>query len=75
MGKWKILENVDEGGVFLQKPLMRNGICLSGLLGIRLNLRRLIVFLNIHFPILVHSMLDLITLLFGATCVIALTII
>ena len=34
------------------KILMMHGICLSGLLGIHLNLRRLVVFLDIHFLIL-----------------------
>ena len=53
--------------------LMMHGICLSGLLGIHLNLRRLLLFLNIHFLILAHSVLDLIIPLLGVTCVVLLT--
>jgi len=52
------------------KTLMRHGICLSGLLRIHLSLRRVVVFLDVHVLILVHSMLDLIMLLFDVTCVI-----
>jgi len=62
-------------GIFIVKTLMRHGICLSGLLGTHLSLKRLVVFVDILFPILVHLMLDLIMLLFGVTCVILLTII
>ena len=51
------------------KMLMMHVICLSGLFKIHLNLRRLVVFLDIHFMILVHFMLDLIILLFGVSCV------
>ena len=57
------------------KVLMRFGVCLSGLLGIHLNLCRLVVFLDILFLIFVHAMLDLITLLFGVTHVVLLIII
>jgi len=57
------------------KMLMMHGICFYGLLGIRLNLKRLVVFINIIFPIHVHFMLDYIMLLFGVTCAILLTII
>jgi len=56
------------------KMSMRHGVCLSGLLGIHLTLTRLVVFLDILFPILVHFMLDRILLLCGVTCVIPLTI-
>ena len=56
------------------KVLMRHGVCLSGLCGIRLTLRRLVVFLDILFSILVHFMLDLIMSLFSVTCVVLLTI-
>ena len=55
------------------KMLMMHGICLSRLLGIHLTLRRLLLFLNIHFLILAHSILDLIMPLFGVICVILLT--
>jgi len=47
-------------GVFSVKALIRNGICLSRLLGIHLNLRKVVVFLDNHFLILVRSMLDII---------------
>ena len=50
-----------------------HGICLNGLLGIHLNLRRLLLFRNIHFLILAHSIVDLIMPLFGVICVILLT--
>jgi len=53
--------------------LMRHGICLSGLLRIHLNLRRLVVFLDIYSPILVHSISNLIMPPFGMICVILLT--
>jgi len=53
--------------------LMKHGIDLSGLLGIHLNLRRLVVFLDIHFLILVHLILDLIISLFDVICVVLLT--
>ena len=49
--------------------LMRHGVHLSGLLGIYLNLKRLVVFLDVLFLILMHSMLDLIILHFGVICV------
>ena len=55
------------------KMLMMHGICLSELRGIHLNLRRLVMFLNIHVLMIVHSILDLIMLIFGVVCVIVLT--
>jgi len=55
------------------KALMRHDICLSGLLKIHLSLRRLVVFLDIHYLTLVHSVLDLIMLVFGVTCLILIT--
>jgi len=55
------------------KMLMMYGICSSGLLGIHLNLRRLLLFLNIHFLILAHSILDHIMPFFGLICLILLT--
>ena len=55
------------------KMLMMHSICLNGLLGIYLSLRRTVVFLDIHFLILAHSIVDLIILLFGVICVILLT--
>ena len=57
------------------KMLMMHVICLSGLFAIHLNLRRLVVFLDIHFLILVHFMLDLIMHFFGVISVILLTMI
>jgi len=53
---------------------MRHGICLSGLLGIHLSLRKLVVFLDIHSLILVRFILDLIMLYFGVICVILLIV-
>ena len=44
---------------------MKLGVCLSGLLRIHLSLRGPIVFLDVLFLILVHSMLDVILPLFG----------
>ena len=61
-------------GIFIEKNVEKLGLCLSGLHGIRLNLRRLVVFLNIHFMILVRFMLDCTMLLFGVTYVILLPI-
>jgi len=55
------------------KMLIVHGICLSELLGIHLNLRRLLLYLNIHFLILAHSVLDLLVLLFGVAYVNLLT--
>ena len=52
---------------------MMHGICLSGLLGIHLSLRRLGEFVDIQFMIRAHSIVDLIIALFGVTCVILLT--
>ena len=54
---------------------MQHGVSLSGLLGIRLSLRRLVVFMDIHFMTHVHFMLDCIMLLYSVTCVVLLTII
>jgi len=56
------------------KVSMKLGLCLSGLLGIRLNSKRLVVFLDIYFVIHVHSMLNRTMLLFGVTCVILMSI-
>ena len=53
---------------------MRHGIFLGGLLGIDLNLRRLVVSLEIHALILVHFMVDLIMPLLCVTCVILMII-
>ena len=53
--------------------LMKHGTYLSGLLGIHLSLRRLVMFVDIHFLFLVYSMLDLIMPLFGVICVILMT--
>ena len=61
-------------GIFMVKMLMKLGLCLNGWLGIRLSLRRLVVFMDIHFITHVPFMLDRIMLLFGVTCVILLTI-
>jgi len=78
VSKWEILDIID-GGVnsvirihleyrdFQVKMLMMHGICLSGWLRIHLNLRRLVMFLDIHFLILARSIPDLIMLLFGVT--------
>jgi len=57
------------------KVLMMHGICLSGLLSIHLSLKRLVVFLDIDFLILVRFMLDLIMPLFGVICINLLTMI
>jgi len=61
-------------GIFMVKVPMKLDLCLSGLLGIRLSLKRLVACMDIHFMIHVHSTLDLIMLLFGVTCVILLPI-
>jgi len=85
VGKWKILGIVDEGvnkktrillqfWDFIVKMLMKLGLCLNGLLGIRLNLKRLVVFMVIHFMIHVHSMLNHTMLIFRVICVILLPI-
>jgi len=86
VGKWEILGIINEGvnnkprilyniGIFMVKMSMKHGVCLSGLLGTHnLSLKRLVVFMDIHFMFLVHSMIDRIMLLFGVTCVIPLTI-
>jgi len=52
---------------------MRHGICLSELLGINLNFKRLVMFLDIYSLTLTHSMLDLVMPLFGVTCVLVMT--
>ena len=54
---------------------MMHEICFYGLHVIRLNLKRLVVFLDIIFPIHVHFMLDHTILLCGVICVILLPII
>ena len=54
--------------------LMMHGICLNELHGIHLNLKRLVVFIDIHFPIHVLFMLDHIILLCGVISVILLPI-
>lgn len=56
------------------KVFMKHGICLSGFLGIHLNLRMLVMLLDVHYLILVNSMLDVIMLLFGVIFVILLSI-
>jgi len=53
---------------------MMRGLCLNGLHEIHLNLKKLVVFIDIHFPIHVHFMLDHIMLLCGVICVILLPI-
>jgi len=62
-------------GIFIVKTLMRHEICLSGLLTTHLSLKRLVVVVDILFPIIMYFTLDLIVLLFGVTCVILQTII
>jgi len=59
-------------GIFMVNLLMKYGLCLSGLLGIHLSLIRLVVFVDIIFPILVPFMLYRTMLLFGVICVILL---
>jgi len=61
-------------GIFMVKVSMKHGIYLSGLLEIRLSLKRLVFFLDIYFMIHVHSMLNCTMLLFGVICVILLSI-
>jgi len=51
---------------------MRHGVCLSGLLGTRLNLKKLVAFMDFYFMTHVHSMLYHTMLLFGVLCVILL---
>jgi len=86
VSKWKILAIVDEDVNSKTRTLLEywdfHGknvddawYSLSGLLKIHLNLRGLVVFLDIHFLILAHSILDLIVLLFGMIFVILLTMI
>ena len=60
-------------GFFMLKMLMMHVVCFSGLLVIHLSLRTLVVYLDIHFLILVHFMLDLIMHLFDVSCVNLLT--
>ena len=55
------------------KALMSQGIRLNGLLGIHFNSGRLVLFLDIRYLILVHSMLNLIVPLFAVIRVILLT--
>jgi len=43
---------------FMVKALMKHVICLGGSLELHLSLRRLVVFLDIHFLILVCSIVD-----------------
>ena len=84
--QWKILGIVEEGvnnetrillqyWDFIVKILMKHEICLNRLLGTHLSLKRLVAFVDILFPILVHFMLDLIMLLVDVTCVVLLIII
>ena len=61
-------------GIFIVKTLMKLGVCLSGLLGTCLSLKRLVVFIDMYFITHVHSMLNRIMLLFGVICVILLPI-
>jgi len=61
-------------GIFMVKVLMKLGVCLSGLHGTSLSLKRLVAFVDIYFMIHVHSMLNRTMLLFGVTCVILLSI-
>jgi len=82
MSKWKILETIDEGVNSKMQTLLeywgfygQNVDEAWCLLGIHLNLIRLVIFLDILSPIHVHSMLNLIMLLFGVTCIVLLTII
>ena len=83
VGKWEIWDIIDEGvnseiWIFLQfwdfhgKNVDEAWSLLEWVAWIRLNLRRLVVFLDIHFMILVR--LDRIMLLFGVTYVILLPI-
>jgi len=60
--------------IFMVKVPMKLGLCLSGLHGTHLSLKRLVVFMDMYFKIHVHSMLDHIMLLFGVICVILLPI-
>jgi len=60
--------------IFIVNALIKYGISLSGLLGARLSLKRLVVFIDIHFMVIVHFMLNRFILLCGVTCVILLPI-
>jgi len=62
--KWEILGTIDEGvnnetRILLQfwdfhgKSVMKLGLCLSGLLGTRLSLKRLVAFMDMYFMIYV----------------------
>ena len=86
VGKWEILGIIDEGvnrktRILLQywdlhEKSVEEAWCLLEWIALNsLSLRRLVVFRDILVPILVHSVLDRIMLLFGVTCVILLTII
>jgi len=81
VGKWEILGIMDEGVnnetrilynfvIFMVKMLMKLGLCLCGLHGIHLSLKRPVVFMPIHLMTHVHSMLNHIMLLCGVICVI-----
>jgi len=61
--------------VFMLKMLMIHVVCLSGLLGTHLSLRRLVMFLNIYSLLLVCSITDLIMPLFRVISLILLTMI
>jgi len=52
---------------------MRHGICLSRLPRIHLSLRKVVMFLDIYFLILVRFMLDLVIFVFGVICIFLLT--
>jgi len=58
-----------------EAKVLRLGGCFSGLLRLRLNLRMVVVFLDILFLILMHSMLHLIISIFVVACVVLVTII
>jgi len=84
VGKCEILDIIDEDvnsktrvllefWVSVLKVLMRHIICLSGMPGIHLSLKRLVMSLDVHFPILAHSIPYLIMSLFGVICVALLT--
>jgi len=76
VGKWEIFAIVNEGvnnetriliqfWDFHSKMSMKLGIYLSGLHGIHLSLKRIVVFLDILFPTHVHFMLNRTMLLCG----------
>ena len=86
VGKWEILGIVDEEVNSETRILLQFwdfhrlnvddtwSFCFYGLHGIRLNLKRLVMFIVIHFPIHVYFMLNHIMLLCGVICVILLPI-